>query len=98
MLAERESRWLPPFQIVFATSREYIDVTGTPTPEVRDHETNAILHGMDIDPRVAGRDNGRDGLWLKGQHAAGSRRTATGKRAGRDDRPARATRRASANA
>src|SRR4029077_20942449 len=98
MLAKRESRWLPPFQIVSATSREYGDVTGTPTPEVRDHETNAILHGMDIDPRVAGRDNGFGRLRLEGQRASGSRSTTTGQRAGRADGPASETRRASANA
>ena len=66
------------------------DVTGTPTPQVSDHEKNAILHGVDIDPRIAGRDNGPGGLRLEGQRAPGSRRTATGQRSRRNDRSASA--------
>jgi Protein of unknown function (DUF3300). len=53
---------------------------------------------MDIGPGVAVRDNGLGGLQLKGRHAAGSRRTAIGRRARGDNRSASAAGLASANA
>ncbi len=65
--ANEQDNSRPPKQVTSATMRAMTEtVAEASTPQVRTHETNAILDGMDIDYRVADRDNEFGGMRIEG--------------------------------